>query len=290
MPDGYLNTHFQAVQPEMKDALKLLNKWYKDGVLDPEFITGENTGGYWALSHSFINGRIGYTGHAFWYHWMPPGKPGEYIGPNWSELEKLNPGGAKAIAYGQPPIGPNGKRGTSQNPFFNSSFLGFGKSMQTEPDKMGKILQIHEWLSGTSVENWLTGGMGIKGVMWDYDASGNAVYKEGWDTTKAYAEGAGVLLMSSPVQFQTSQDKYMFDFGKNAGFMQNGIQTVMFQPLPSYPKYLTDLNKLRDETFVAIITGDKPLSAFDDFLKKWNDMGGAQMVKEANDWYATVKK
>ena len=45
--------------PKAKEALALLNRLYKDGVLDPEFITGENQGGYWALSHAFINQRIG---------------------------------------------------------------------------------------------------------------------------------------------------------------------------------------------------------------------------------------
>lgn len=40
---------YGAVQPEIKEALTLLNKRYKDGVIDPEFITGENNGGYWAL-------------------------------------------------------------------------------------------------------------------------------------------------------------------------------------------------------------------------------------------------
>ena len=50
---------FGPAQPELKEALAYLRKWYADGVLDPEFITGENTGGYWALSHAFIDGKIG---------------------------------------------------------------------------------------------------------------------------------------------------------------------------------------------------------------------------------------
>ncbi|MNW18704.1 hypothetical protein D3C71_2183690 [compost metagenome] len=52
-----------AIQPEMKEGLKLLAKWYKDGVIDPEFVTGENKGGYWATSHAFINNRVGVTGN-----------------------------------------------------------------------------------------------------------------------------------------------------------------------------------------------------------------------------------
>lgn len=282
---------YGAVQPEMKDALKLLNKWYVDGVLDPEFITGENTGGYWALSHAFINGRIGYTGHAFYYHWLPPTTPGAYIGPNWTELEKLDPEGAKGITPGMPPLGPTGKRGTHQIAIINSSFYGFGKACQKEPDKIGKILQIHEWMCGTTYDNWNIASKGIKGVMWDYDASGIPIYKEGWDDPKVFAEGAGPLLLSSPTQFQSkSIPPLEMEYIEKSGLKKGGIQSLLFFPLPSYTKYLADLSKLRDETYVAIITGEKPLSAFDDFVKRWNDMGGAQMVKEANDWYATIKK
>lgn len=41
---------YSGIQPEIKEVLQLLNKWYKDGALDLEFITGENTGRYWAIS------------------------------------------------------------------------------------------------------------------------------------------------------------------------------------------------------------------------------------------------
>ena len=48
------------ILPTNKEALRILAKCYADGVIDPEFVAqnGENTGGYWALSQPFINGRI----------------------------------------------------------------------------------------------------------------------------------------------------------------------------------------------------------------------------------------
>ena len=59
--DGEGNLVFGAVYPGMKDALTLLAKWYADKLIDPEFITGENQGGYWALSVPFENGQIGFS-------------------------------------------------------------------------------------------------------------------------------------------------------------------------------------------------------------------------------------
>lgn len=58
---------YGGVQPEMKEALTYLSKWYQDGILNPEFITGENRGDHWAISHDFIEGRIAYTNNAPFY-------------------------------------------------------------------------------------------------------------------------------------------------------------------------------------------------------------------------------
>ncbi|HOJ09152.1 MAG TPA: hypothetical protein PK733_00975 [Clostridiales bacterium] len=70
--DGNGGVIYSSIAPQTKDALVLLRKWYKDEVLDPEFITGENKGGYWALSHAFCNGRIGFTARAVNAHWKDP--------------------------------------------------------------------------------------------------------------------------------------------------------------------------------------------------------------------------
>ena len=59
------------VMPGNKDALALLHQMYVDGVIDPEFVTGENQGGYWAISHSFVNGRIGVSHGARMTHYTP---------------------------------------------------------------------------------------------------------------------------------------------------------------------------------------------------------------------------
>ena len=62
-----------ALEPEMQEALHYLRKWYADGIIDPEFITGENKGGYKHLSHAFINGKIGMTSMGNYYHWIQDG-------------------------------------------------------------------------------------------------------------------------------------------------------------------------------------------------------------------------
>ncbi len=45
------------------------------------------------------------------------------------------------------------------------------------------------------------------------------------------------------------------------------------------------LQKIERETFNAIIYGDKPLDAFDQFVQDWLAGGGEQITKEVNEWY-----
>ena len=47
------------------------------------------------------------------------------------------------------------------------------------------------------------------------------------------------------------------------------------------PVYIQIYEELKRQ----IITGEKPVEAFDDFVKQWNDMGGAKITEEANEWY-----
>lgn len=126
-----------AVAPELKDALALLHKWYKDGVMDPEFITGENAGGYWALSHAFINGRVGFTAHGNYYHWIPAGAynlttpDGKKVpcdpGADAKEIGLVNPN--MKWTFGLPLQGPTGQRGIFQ---FNRlmNFYAFGRQVE----------------------------------------------------------------------------------------------------------------------------------------------------------------
>ena len=51
----------------------------------------------------------------------------------------------------------------------------------------------------------------------------------------------------------------------------------------------TILRKIEDETYIAIITGEQPVSYFDQFVTIWRSSGGDVLTREANAWYNTVK-
>lgn len=283
---------YGAVQPEVKEALKLLNKWYKDGVLDPEFITGENTGGYWGLSHAFINSRIGFTGHAQYNHWNSPipELKGDKGGQNYQELYKKDPAAAESLVHGLPPLGPNGKRTLFANNFVDAPVIVFGKPLEKEPDKLGKILQILEYNMGTTKENYMIATTGIRGKHWDSDDKELNTYRvnppyDAMPNGDSYAAGA---FAASFMTHDTNalRNKWAYDHKYDVGALRNKL----IGSLPSDAKYKAELLKMRDEAIISIITGDKPIDYFDTFVEKWYKAGGEQLTKEANEWYANMKK
>lgn len=72
--------------------------------------------------------------------------------------------------------------------------------------------------------------------------------------------------------------------------LKYGVQDMYFSlVMPSYGKYINDLNKLLTEAYVKIITGEQPISYFDTFVNNWKTDGGDQILKEANDFYTQTK-
>lgn len=276
---------FGAVQPEMKEALALIHKWYKDGVLDPEFITGENMGGYWALSHAFVNGRIGFSSHGNFYHWIEPQADGS-VGTNYAELAKIDQEAADKLVHSQPPLGPGGRNQYTDN-MVPGKIIAFGRNLEKEKDKFGKIMEIINHTSGTTLENNLTATLGFKGEMWEEDPEIPGVYRAigKWAELGDRVDGKMIFQQSFAV-FPPSGLRMQWAEEKGYGIMtQNKLQAA----LPSETKYRAELTKLRDETYISIITGDKPIDYFDEFVEKWFAMGGEQLYKEANEWYANFK-
>ncbi|MDF2726048.1 MAG: transporter substrate-binding protein, partial [Paenibacillus sp.] len=61
-------------------------------------------------------------------------------------------------------------------------------------------------------------------------------------------------------------------------------------PIEGIAKNATKLNKFMEDEFIKFIVGSAPLSDYDKFLAQWKADGGDEMIKAANDWYATSKK
>jgi putative aldouronate transport system substrate-binding protein len=278
---------YSSIQPEMKEALGVLAKWYRDGIIDPEFITGENKGGYWALSHSFIEGRIGVSSMGMYYHWYIPN---ESSNANYNEMLNTNPEGAAGITYGEPITGPEGKKGLWAGvPMATGDMFAMGIQLEKDPAKMAKIFEIQNYF-WESDQNYLTAYYGIRGEDWDYGPLGNPVSHPDKMGNWGPSQGAHVFM----IRFRGNQDLRLLEpvrepFLQQNNFYINGISTKLIVPLPSAGIYQTELNKIEDEAYLAIITGERPLSYFDQFAAQRKASGGDVLAKEANDWWNSMK-
>jgi len=283
---------YGAVQPEMKEALAKLAQWYKDGVIDPEFITGENKGGYFAISHAFVNGRIGYSSLGAYYHWRPKmsDTDADVIGQNIQEMQKVNPDMIQHLVHGQPPVGPTGKNGVPQSAIVSGVFDSIGKHLEEEPDKLGKLLTMFEDLV-SSFDNFIIARQGIEGKHWEWQNDMPVrvgIYTDGKELSKIGA--MPIMTIFTPYQYESKLLPLRVQFAQEMGMDKGGIRNELLTTLESQAKYWTELEKLREETYISIIIGDKPVDYFDEFVEKWYKSGGSQVEAEANAWYQGVEK
>jgi putative aldouronate transport system substrate-binding protein len=282
---------FGPAQPELKEALAYLTKWYADGVLDPEFITGENTGGYWALSHAFIEGKIGVSLRGGESKWTPTLVEGVADTLHVGELRKVNPQAADKIILGKPLMGPDGKRGGvfKWNGLLPQTV--FGVQLEDDPAKMQKIMEIMNW-SLSSFDNYLLAGWGVEGEHWEYkEGSKTPSFIKAADGFGYEDVGGGALFrVYSPFEYLNKMvNPVVMNWKYENELDKYGLNSQLLAPLPSATKYQEELKKIQEEAFISIITGDKPLSYYDEYMTRWWNSGGKVLTEEANAWYANVK-
>ncbi|MCM3781563.1 extracellular solute-binding protein [Neobacillus mesonae] len=281
-----------AIEPEMKKALAYLQKWYQDGIIDPEFITGENKGGYKHLSYAFINGRIGMTSMGNYYHWTQEGdysalnENGEEIpvGASFNVYELMQKNAAADVVFGPPVIGSDGHSGSKAYNLL-MSFIAIGADAVNEPGKMEKILEILDYVSANPdpIEQ-IKMEQGLPGKHWDWSVEASREYHilPPYNSMDNYTNiiGSNIGMTVPGVSLDRREQ-----WAASVGLKENGIYNRLEVATPSLIQYMSELISLRDRTYISIITGDKPVEYFDTFVKEFMEAGGQQVLLEANEWY-----
>ena len=283
---------WSGILPETKKALETLRQWKQDDVIDPEWVIGENTGGYWAISHAFVNGKIGVSSHGSYYHWNPPIPELNYPGGDNTKLFAETTQGKGVIALGKPPVGPDGKFGNITPGLVGSTYMAFGKRA-ADPEIKHRIMEMWDAFY-SDFDLFIKVKYGDKDVHWEYGPDGRSiVMKEGFKKNDEMAKIGGHITFTPFAQpdfvMKLASEQSVESAKKNFSFPGAGYSDAVKAPLPSDGKYKKDLIKLQQDTFTAIINGDKPLDAFDQFVEEWKKSGGDQLTKEANEWYQSLQ-
>ncbi len=293
---------YSSVQPEMKEALARISKWYADGVLDPEFITGENKGGYWAISHQFVNGIIGFTCHGMSYHWEPKAfvdSDASSSGQDRYEFEKLNSEAAESLEIsGIPPyLSKETQKTYPKKEYVRGERWMFSKSLVEDEEKFNKLLEVYNDIY-SSRENFEFANTGERGVVWDYEdavSTNGKTYKRtaylgDWKDEEYRKENSFSFNLFTPSfpeaeKIDTPRDDWAIPRGFDDQYMPNNR---LYVSLPSESKYSAELTKIEEEAYMDIITGAQPIDYFDEFVEKWRASGGEVLEQEAEAWYEEV--
>ncbi len=277
-----------SIQPEMKEALALLNKWYKAGLIDPEFITSENTGGYWANSQAFFNGKIGITGMSMFYHWrydLDSRLKDDQGGDLYKEFKLAQPN--SMVVMGQAPIGPKGASGAPVWGAVSNAFLALTTEGAKDPRVLETFLTMVE--ASASDEDWNNQMYyGNKGT--DYTVNngifeGPNVILPGKDRI---AKGLQLFNYFGNLEWDKHRNVVTFEWGDKYN-TKTGYVDPIVPVVDAYANNVNDLAKLTVETYIKIITGESPIDSFDDYVTKIRANGGDEIEKEVNEAYALSK-
>lgn len=251
------------VMPETKQALALLQKWYKEGLIDPEFpVTTDKQ-----LDEKMINSKVGIAGKNAWL--IQP------TNASFKALQKLQPNAELGIII--PPTGPGGRGWPEQSP--GGGGLRAISSKAKDPERLAKLL---DWTANDQPDGgfFLT-AYGIEGKDYTFDKAANRI-EQLTDATALTARG-----FSNPVQFIKVVDRrwspqITLDALKktNDYVIKNALWTTVPAQL-DYP----DIGKLWEEYFVKIVTGEYSVDKWEEFVQKYYNQGGKEIEQQANaEW------
>lgn len=275
-PDGTVK--MGIVTPKAKEALKLFRRWYSLGIIDPEFIMADRD----KIRAKFINGKIGYI-DSTWTRNVETG--GLY-----SALKALNPS-AKGV-QAPPPKGPEGYYGY-HNWGKMTSAISFGKQLGKNPVKLERAIQIFEKILSDKEVFALT-HFGQEGIHWERSEGNQAVVKlpQYADDKKNGAAGInffGAFQGVPAIQdyFSSTDKEEISRYGAMANVI-NGRDyfSRITDLLPAEAdQKLRMAQTVRDKWTIEFITGKKPIESFDQFVREWEEAGGAEATKAANEVY-----
>ncbi|RUS43941.1 extracellular solute-binding protein [Cohnella sp. AR92] len=297
LEDGSGKLAYGSVQPEMKKALKALQDMNKNGELDPEFGVKEGS----KISEVIASGKIG----------MEYGQQWNSIWP--LQLNKNNDPDAQWRAF--PIVSDSEHPAKVPLKFSTTKFFAVRKGA-AHPEAVIKLFNIHvekNW--GVTQENDYYYAPRDSESVWQLSMVQPAPTRKNLELYRTLDEvrktGDKSNLSGEAKAIQQKLDAYAS--GSKEGFAlwgweriygSEGAEGVVDQydrnkqflldkfagaPTPTMVERQSTLDKMQNETFIRIILG-APIEEFDKFVGDWKKLGGEQMTKEVNDYYASMKE
>ncbi|MDE6357832.1 MAG: extracellular solute-binding protein [Eubacteriales bacterium] len=297
LDDGTGKAIYGSIQPEMKEALTVLADWYKKGLIDKQMAVRN----YDDRKAILTSGKSGAFFHNWWGGWEV------------NEATTLNPE-AKWTPY-IAPFDENGElKMFTGNP--NSSYLVVRKGFE-HPEILIKLANIQYDLSeydenkedlkelndykkmnvGGSIletnidyfDGLIVRGLRIKEAVDKGDTSNlSRTDISLYEDCKNYVDKLKNGEEITPVEWANYMSLIE---APNAVAQANikEINPIFFGNTSSMSLKWPTLSKLEQEMYLKIITGEKPVDYFDEFVETWKKTGGDEITEEVNQAIAEKK-
>ena len=281
---------FSYIQPQMKDALKLVKGMYDEGLIDPEFIVKDVAN----METDIGEGKIGMMYHMNWGDWHPF---------NISYQSE----GVKTRPYPIPTIeGTTPKMGINSN---ETGDLFMVSSQCKNPEAIIKILNLYEQVAisppdpNDFKEYWANEQYRLCPI---YIGVPTELYAP--VLLDALGKGSSEGLVGTALEYYNyvvgfedgslAEDTNAYGtWGQmnKAGSMQicldaqkNGelVTNILANDIPEIWKQNSSvLGTMVETAFTDIIIGNQPIEYFDQFVKDWLNAGGQQTIDELEKMY-----
>lgn len=271
-PDGTVK--FGAVLPQTKQALKVLQDMYKEGLIDPRMIA--NTDGS-KFDQIVQQGMIG-----SFYRWV------DYFNPSSSVTQGFKANNPKGeLMYIDPIKGPDGFSSDYPEQTGGWCFISVTGNAK-QPDEVVKVLnQI------ASPETYKLISFGKENEHYKID-NGKFVAIGTPDDRAKLGLGNFSWYVSRKDEANIKNTPEVTELFKKRAQTSQPLRSLRIEfkstDRPAWKEYSTDIKKKRDETFYGIISGKLSIDEFDNFVNQYYKLGGDKMDAEANKLYQDQKK
>lgn len=269
------------IEPGAKEALTVLNRWYMNGYIDPEFIINKEEN----LKEKWIEEDYGFLQY-FWWSFLS--RDTFYSQSYKDMIEDINPQAEVDVMV--PPKGPSGYSGTVQiNPILPG--VQFGRQLNKDHDKLIKYLQLFDLAFDYNAIELLY--KGVEGITYTYSPREGYKFIPPYTTHEKKVEfGIWLPLLEDfndyDLQYNLNtlpQNRPIYEQYKEkmADTGEYDILAPVYKPI--YNAKNEYLVNMVDRNFIKFIIGERPLEEFDLFVEEWYEAGGLEIMEEVKQRY-----
>lgn len=300
MEDGNGNLVNSDIQPQVKDALKALQEMFKKGLIDPEFVVKDVE----KAAELLYNNNAGIV---YGQSWVPAQlakgavKDGKVV-QEWGvfpipsvdsepALSQIGLGVDEYYVISKQAKHPEGVIKllnhwivVDNHPTPEQKVYEYGKDLKEKgnnywllsPLRVGKQKDNNGEILPKAIENKDESILETKDQKTRYERA--MKYVDGTDINMWWE-----YLISGP----KGAYSLVPEIQNNKQYLQNKFYGA---PTPTMADRQEILKKKRDEVYFKIMMNQVSVDEFDKFVEEWKKLGGDEMTKEVNEWYATHKQ